>query len=224
LTEKKDAAPKAMSATERKMVKEIIDGDFDRLRREVDMHCAELARRKSVEFTERWAGLQEACRQAERDWQQLQADIRTRVNAFLDRKRDEGLRISVRYNDPPVSFGREVVFTSIARENAETEFNNQMERAKMIARNALDNQRSQIQREIVLTGIVSGQAKDFIDSQPDPREVMVKALGGNPDLAQIFNLQVVEGQVTRPAVEATPEQPPVEVVTGADAVPNLDVD
>lgn len=207
MADKKEPAPKPMNSIERKALKEIIDGDFTVLRSEVKVYAGELTAAQQRRIEAEYVEADALCTQAEIEWNQLRRELTDRADRFFQEKRQLGLGVSIanNYRSTSDAFSASpVTFTPRAKTSAISSIKNDVDHQVMKALNELDRQRLAMQREVLLTGLVTGGAKDLLDKMPDSRQVLFDALQENPRLAaiQAVATQQVEG---RHAIEAPVE-------------------
>lgn len=206
--ETKAPKPKALGITEKKQLKELVDNDFSVLRQEMDQLTAELVALRHTEIDEEFADRQADLDQARTEWNELTNNIRTQVQEFRARCREQGVVIS-----PDRRYGSELLtigtpdFTlpakKEAKERVEQEVNLQIRRAKT----GLERQRIDAHRKILVSGLAE-EATAILSSMPDPRRLVLDAVSQTRD----DRLALLAGAPAPAQVVVNPEA--AEVVEG----------
>lgn len=194
------AAEKPMGATQRRDLAKLIDNDFDSIKGDIGVFVNELKMNRLRQIEEEFAGQEERARQVQREWHEFAAGLRRQADDWLTQKRAEGFIIS-----GEGSYGRDqpVVTNNIkvsvpAKDRAIKDVDNLVSHQKMTAMQALERKRIQMQRDLLLEGLVSSRAKELLAGMPDPRE-MISDILANARQAGIGGpvLQQIEGVVER---------------------------
>lgn len=192
---KKAVAPrtKPMTITERKMLLQVIDNDFKVLGNEVNLYATELKNQHMERIKEEYRDAERQIVEAENELVALQRRLRQEYEEFIVTKRNSGLSVRTSYRS--IEFNT-VNFSVEARESALSQVDNDVNREVNKVRMELERKRLELHRTALLSGLVSKEAKDLLDSQPDPREMLADALQENPRFAVIQQaaVQAIEGR------------------------------
>lgn len=212
--ERTDPRKRPLGVTERRQLEKLIDNDFQALKNQMKVFANDLKRQRKEEIEAEYRGQEAIIAEAQHAWHELRRELRQRVDEFILRYTTQGFRVqSGRYGDQRlVNFADTFELVIAQKETRLNEVGNDVEHQYMKAHNELERQRLAIQRELLLTGLVSDQAEQILKKMPDPRQVLLDAVraSNNPRLAAIEAAvvqEIGERQEERPVHHAHDERP-----------------
>lgn len=208
--EDKPQKQRHLTVTEKRDLAKLIDNDFEALRGEMQVFANELKRNRLTEIEGQVRGREEEARAALAEWRAVRAQCYELVDQFRRRWQDQGFRVgaeSNRYGDrnQMISMVDNVAVTVPEKDEALNNVANDVDHQYHKARTELERQRLQLQRDLLLTGLVSEEAQRLMAKMPDPRVMLLGAIraANNPRLAAIEAVaaQQVGGEVAEPPVQ-----------------------
>lgn len=192
---------KPMGATQRRDLSKLIDGEFESLKGELNVFANQLKIRRHQEIEAQFEEQERDGRRVEAEWLEFAQGLRRQADEWLRGKREEGFVVTAsgRYGgDQPISVNPITVGLP-AKERAIREADNIVTHQKMTAVQGLERQRLQLQKDLLLDGLVSDKAKEFLSKMPNPRELLAQVMQGAREagLAPIDapRVQQIEGGV-----------------------------
>jgi len=203
-TERTEKAPakvveKPMGATQRRDLAKLIDNDFESLKGELGVFANQLKIQRERQIEEEYEEQERQARQVEAEWNAFGADLRRQADEWMRRKREEGYQIGYggRYGDEQAIKIGSIKVTVPAKERALKDVDNIVNHQKMTALQALERQRLQLQRDVLLDGLISTKARELLDKMPNPRELLAQVMQGAQEAGLIpaRRVQQIEGGV-----------------------------
>jgi len=194
------AKAKPMSATQRRDVQKLIDGEFEALKGDLGVFTNQLRIERARQIEEQFAERERQARQVEAEWQVVSAELRERADAWVRAKRDEGYTITARdrYGNGVYCSFSPITVSIPEKDRALKEADNIVSHQKMTAIQALERQRLTMQKDVILDGLVD-QAKDLLAKMPNPRDLIAQILQGAREqglaIANPPTIQQIEGEV-----------------------------
>lgn len=202
-TKTKEIAPKPLSVTQRRDLGKLVDNNFEALKGELRVFANQLKIERERVINEEYAEREQQARQIEQDWRTFVAGLRTQCDEWIRARRDDGwtVEVSTRQSydrQPSYAFGN-IQVTVPEKERAIKEVDNFVEHQRMAALQALERQRLGLQQDILLDGLVSDKAREFLNRMPDPRsvlaDIMTNAQRAGLTLTPVREVQQIEGGV-----------------------------
>lgn len=203
--EKAEKTPvaKPMGAQQRRDLGKLIDAEIESLKGELNVFANELKLRRAQEIEEQYEEQERAARAVEAEWLNFSQGLRRQADEWMARKREEGFFISGagRYNDSQPLVINSIKITVPAKERALKDADNIVAHQKMTALQGLERQRLALQKDVLLDGLVSDKAKEFLQRMPNPRELLAQVMEGAreaglvPRAVRGAHVQQIEGGV-----------------------------
>ena len=199
----KTPAPKPMGAQQRRDLGKLIDAEIESLKGELNVFANELSMRRDREIEEEFEEQERQARAVEAEWLNFAQGLRRQADEWLQRKRNEGFYISGagRYGDSQPITINSIKITVPAKERAKKDAQNIVSHQKMTAMQGLERQRLALQKDVLLDGLVSDKAKEFLSRMPNPRELLAQVMEGareaglTPRPIPQVQVQAIEGGV-----------------------------
>lgn len=195
----KTPPPKPMGVQQRRDLAKLIDAEIDSLKGELNVFANELKLRRHQEIEEQFRAQEAEARAIEAEWMAYAEGLRQQGEAWLRERRERGFTVSnSRYGGSPISINQ-ISVTVPAKDRALTEVDNIVAHQKMTAVQGLERQRLALQKDVLLDGLVSDKAKEFLGRMPDPRTLLAQVMDGAREAGlrplRAANVQQIEGGV-----------------------------
>lgn len=182
---------KPMTATERKALEKLIDGDFDALDRDLQQMAVEARAKAEEDVRESFAPRSQMVVDAQEELNTLTDEYNDDTNTLQRRFRDDKFALIARWKEQDViwqdkksNYGAGAVegFTFDGLDDAITNSNRQVNAELSNARRVLEKERTKAQREVLLGGLVSSQARALIEGIPSATALFAAAMEERKEL------------------------------------------
>lgn len=220
---KAEQKTRPMGVQEKRDLAKLIDNDFQALRNEMEVFAGELERNRLQEIEAQYAEREEQAREAMAEWREIRQRCYDMVDEFKNRWQDRGFRMTSQSPDRlRRGYGEEVRMIAMAdhiyalvpeKETALNNVQNDVRHQMQKAKTDLERSRITLQRQLLLTGLISEEAQKLLAQMPDPRGLLINAIqaSGNRGLLAIDAV----------AVQQVEAPPPVQVVDEGVHIPEV---